>query len=100
VSVISIGSRQHEQSIYVPLDLGVVASGVVCEFDGFSSADSGLNYLRIEVTRILVFVDSGGGEVVGNQFVSLSQIANFVVAVFEGDWTSCAIGTSTSGGFK
>jgi hypothetical protein len=25
-----------------------------------------LNYLRIEVTRILVFVDSSGGEVVGN----------------------------------
>jgi hypothetical protein len=59
-----------------------------------------LDYLGVEITRICIFVDSGGGEVVGNQFVGLGEIANFVIAVSEGNWTSRAIGAGTSDCFE
>jgi hypothetical protein len=60
-----------------------------------------LNYLGVKVTRICVFVDGGGGEVVGNQFVGVGEVANFVIAVFEGDCGGVgAIGVGTSDCFE
>jgi hypothetical protein len=59
-----------------------------------------LNYLGVEITGVCIFVDSGSYDEVGNQFVSLSEVANFVVAVFEGDCGRVGAGTSTSGCFE
>jgi hypothetical protein len=52
-----------------------------------------LHDLGVEVTGIVVFVDGGGGEVIGNQFVGVGEVANFVVAVFEGDCGGVGAGT-------
>jgi hypothetical protein len=37
-----------------------------------------LNYLGVEMAEVVVFVNGGGGELVGNKFICLGEVANVV----------------------